>query len=374
MTLTADALLEGPRGRRLVLEWVKTRAEHAPEYQRVREALFDAAYLQDQNRGHSVTVFGPGAERLGRSTTLPTAVAAALDDISDARPPTAVELRTALRASVDAARYWQDPDGEDHVAADPDVREALTRFACLVAASPLTASWGDPLDHAHQVTVSWEPVPDRPHVPPAAARPAAVILDSWRTATIDDDLRARRERPNDPAARHSGLWWSIPPHALPRTSGSPIDGRPAGLEFVEDADSWRGATARPVRVPEGLRIVEVRLPDDWADLCHRYALDVTGEKRHDWFRTTGRDGRWVIPDWSAVARDVDAVHLTVDGYLRCAGIAIEVELAGALSGSAASVLAGWNPDETCWLVDTLEVVDEPDRWVMDDWGSWTRVR
>lgn len=253
------------------------------------------------------------------------------------------------------------------------MREALTRFASLVAASPLTASWGDPLDHAHQVTVSWEPVPAHPPEPPADARPAAAILDSWRTATIDDDLRARRERPADPASLASGSWWSIPPHALPRTSGSPIDGRPAGLEFVEDASSWRAAEVRPVRVPHGLRIIEVRSPNDWAELCRRYPLDVSGEKRHDWFRTTGRDGRWVIPDWSAVARDVDAVHLPVEGYLRCAGVAVEVELTGALSGSAASVLAGWNPDETRWLADVVDIVDEPTRWVMDDWGSWSRA-
>lgn len=373
MVLTAETLLDGPRGRRLVLEWVKTRAEHACEYQRLREVLFDAAYVQGRDRGHSVTLFGPGAPRLERSVTPPSAVAAALEDIPDPLPPTAGELRTALRASVDSAMYWQDRDGDDHVAADTRVIAALERFAAVIVGSPLTEGWSSTVDSAHQVAISWEPVPEHPTPPPPDPRPALAILAAWRAGTIDDDLRARRERPSDPAARYSGSWWSIPPRALPRSTGSPVDDRPAGLEFVEDAFSWRGAEVRPVRVPDGLRVVELRAPEDWAALCRAYPLDVTSEKRHDWDRVTGRDGRWVIPDWAAVARDFAGVHLTVAGYLRCAGVAIEVGLSGVLSGTAATVLAGWNPDETCWFVDAVDVVDEPERWVMDDWGSWSRA-
>lgn len=51
----------------------------------------------------------------------------------------------------------------------------------------------------------------------------------------------------------------------------------------------------------------------------------------------------MLPDWSEVARRYDAVHLTATGYLRAAGIAIPVD------GDRASVLAGWDPDATCWL-------------------------
>lgn len=45
---------------------------------------------------------------------------------------------------------------------------------------------------------------------------------------------------------------------------------------------------------------------------------MTALKRHDWYRTTGRDGSWVIPDWSQVAHDYDGVHLSIAGYLTAA--------------------------------------------------------
>jgi hypothetical protein len=52
---------------------------------------------------------------------------------------------------------------------------------------------------------------------------------------------------------------------------------------------------------------------------------------------TGWTGRWLIPDYAAVADDWDAVHLTVAGYLTTAGIAIP-------AGGARTMLAGWDPD------------------------------
>lgn len=373
MTLSAPTLLEGPRGRRLVLEWLAARGEAGPAYQRLREVLFHAAHVQERDRGHSVTAFGPGAERLRSSTTNPDQVAAAIDAIQDAVPPSAGELRSALRASVDAARYWQDRDGDDHVAAAPSVAAALERFAALVASSPHTVDWSAPVSSSTQQSVRWEAEPHGPRVTAVDERRSAEKLAAWRTGTIDSDLRARRERPADPASPFSGAWWSIPPHSLLRSTGCLVDGRPAALEFVEDRFGWSAADVRPVRVPQGLRVIELRTPDDWSALCQAYPLDVSGEKRHDWFQTTGRDERWVIPDWAAIAREADGVHLTIEGYLRCAGVAIDIELSGSLTGHAASVIAGWNPDETWWLTDAVEVVDEPERWVWFDSMGWARA-
>ncbi len=63
---------------------------------------------------------------------------------------------------------------------------------------------------------------------------------------------------------------------------------------------------------------------------------------------TGRAGTWLIPDWSAVAADWDAVHVSVAGYLTTATRALPVA-----DGTAATMLAGWNPDQTWWLTDIL---------------------
>lgn len=90
------------------------------------------------------------------------------------------------------------------------------------------------------------------------------------------------------------------------------------------------------------------VPDDWAQLCRRFPLEITAQKRHDWYRTTGRDGRWVLPDWDAVAEVYGGVHLAVAGYLAAAGTAIDVD------GDAGSVIAGWAPDETFSLTDDVD--------------------
>jgi hypothetical protein len=98
----------------------------------------------------------------------------------------------------------------------------------------------------------------------------------------------------------------------------------------------------------------------WAQLCRRHPLPVTAARRHDWYRATGRgDVTWVQPDWAAVADEVDAVHLTVAGYLTTAGRAIHVGQA------TASVLAGWDPDATYWLTDGPTAAGPPRGWSLD---------
>jgi hypothetical protein len=99
--------------------------------------------------------------------------------------------------------------------------------------------------------------------------------------------------------------------------------------------------------------LEIRTPADWTSLCSEFPLDVTASRRHDWFRTTGRDGRWVIPDWERVAEEWDAVHLTVLGYLSGAGRALPV------SPDTATVIAGWDPDSTLWLTDVAREWEGP---------------
>jgi hypothetical protein len=128
---------------------------------------------------------------------------------------------------------------------------------------------------------------------------------------------------------------------------------------VEDEMGW--PTARswpvPVPVPAGARVREVAGPGDWAALVARHPLPATASRRHDWYRTTGRDGAWLVPDWSSVAGECDAVHLTVDGYLATAGRALPVP------GTAAhTVLAGAAPDTTWWLTDVLPGLGEPTDW------------
>ena len=159
----------------------------------------------------------------------------------------------------------------------------------------------------------------------------------------------------------SGTWWSIP-LGLIRTVGH----IPAGLNLVEDPEGWDKAAVIPVRGTG--RTFEIRTAEDWISLCRAYPLEVTASRRYDWFQTTGREGRWVIPDWEQVAAEWDAVHLTVLGYLSSATRALQVD------ADTASVIAGWDPDGTLWLTGAAREDDIPrQEWRRTGEDSWIRA-
>ena len=142
---------------------------------------------------------------------------------------------------------------------------------------------------------------------------------------------------------------------LPRTRRA-LDGLGSvGLVLEEDGFGELEARVIPVTARSGIRVFEILTPDDWVALVTRYPLDVSLSRRHDWWRITDLDGAWFIPDWQAAAEDFDVVHLSVTGYLRIAGRALA-------AGSARTVLAGWNPDESFWLTDALETGSAPTDW------------
>ena len=156
--------------------------------------------------------------------------------------------------------------------------------------------------------------------------------------TRSEDERRAADRPDDPRAPYSGYWWSTPALSeLRRSIGSLQSTGPVGLHLVEDAFIWRSARCWSLELRPCASIFEIGGTDDWAELVRRYPLAVTKSRRHDWWRATGRDLDWAIPDFHAVASDYDAIHLSVAGYLSTASRAIR-------AGEAHTVLAGWNPD------------------------------
>ena len=132
---------------------------------------------------------------------------------------------------------------------------------------------------------------------------------------------------------------------------------------------WQLARCWPVVPENSASVYEIRGPDQWADLVGRYPLDVTRSRRDDWRRATGWAGRWLIPDYAAVAADLDAVHVSVAGYLTTAGIAILV------GDGACTMLAGWDPDATWWLTDALSSTSQSEDWRTDDQApfGWTQA-
>ncbi|MDZ8275368.1 type II toxin-antitoxin system RelE/ParE family toxin [Microbacterium aquimaris] len=338
----ADALMRGPRGRRLCLEYV-SRADDA-----VRTAVFWLGREFDPP-GTLLSFVGDDSDPEPDPTFSGDDVAALIDavDLTEVRGDV---VREALQASVDFARYWQEPDGADAGAALPPVRHALRRVAQrLVSAIPdLTAPRGQA-----QWAVEWHPLADSA---PLTTEPAAVLAE-WTRAQRAEEERSAIERPRDPHANWSGTWWSVP-QTLLETRSRVAD----ALELVEDSLGWEIATIIPVRGAG--RTLEIQTPEDWAELCRTYPMEVTASRRHDWFRVTGRDGRWLIPDWERVAGPWDAVHLTTLGYLSAATRLIEID------SEYGSVIGGWAPDSTIWLTDVAREGEPPrQEWTRphDDW-------
>jgi hypothetical protein len=272
-----------------------------------------------------------------------------------------VDQVTVLHALADAAahaRYWQAPDGDDVLAATPVVRAALGRVARHVAGSATGIDWwSTPLDRADQHAVVWDAETQGRH---GGAADAGSRLAQWRLDVLKNERWARDKMDADPEASWSGEWWSSPPSDLVRTTRSLGRPGPAGLWLVEDGLGWERAVTHRVAVPAGARVYEIDGPDAWAALCRAYPLDVTEQKRHDWYRTTGRYGRWLMPDWAAVAVDHDGVHLTAAAYVAAAGTVIPV------GDDTAGVIAGWGPDETYWLSDDVRPEEDGAAWVRDD--------
>ncbi|MGK3952477.1 hypothetical protein ACLKM7_09145 [Microbacterium sp. I2] len=341
MTDLVDALMRGPRGRRLCLEYVMRTDES------VRSAVFWLGRQQDAPPGVQRRRFvGDDSAHQEPPTYTSEEVAALIDGVMLATAREDI-VREALQTTVDLARYWQEPDGEDVLAAHPAVRDALRHVAELVVAAipDLTAT-----RTTVQWAVDWRPLSD---AAPLEPKPAAVLAE-WTRDQREDEARSARERPANPHANWSGTWWSVPQRLL-TTRGSVLD----ALELVEDSLGWEVATIIPVRGAG--RTLEITSPEDWADLCRHYPMEITASRRHDWFRVTRRDGRWLIPDWQRVAERWDAVHLTTLGYLSAATQFIE------LDAEYGSVIAGWAPDSTIWLTDVAREWNEPRE-------EWTRPR
>lgn len=353
--IQAEELLAGPRGRRLLLEL----AEHLDED--VRLLAFGLSYELDPGKGQSRVLMrfddGDGEPEADPPAPTVDAFVHALADIDLARV-TPARLDAALGASVGGAMYWQPPSGEDVLAALPEVVDALRPLASAAAQHP--PDWWSADRRVEQWAIEWRD-PDDP-VP--LGRDAAAALLAWKREAAAQEEWSRREAAEHPDVAWSGTWWSIPT-GMVTTAGLADAATPAGLRYVEDSFGWEVATAIAVRGAGST--YEIHNAQDWAELCRRFPLEVTASRRRDWYETTGRDGRWVIPDWPRVAGEWDAVHLSARGYLGAATLAIGVD------DERASVIAGWSPDLTVWLTDSAREWDgERVEWRRDD-DRWVRA-
>jgi hypothetical protein len=330
---TREDLLDGPRGRRLC--WIAVE-QHA--YARTGRGPFWDVISEPE----------PMLTELRR--VLRTTDLAEFSTITDD-----VALLNFVGESVATARYWQDPDEEDRALCHPDFITELQPVADAIAAAPASAWWPSDLALGDQVYADWR----EDGAPPPGLSGAQVILREWRRTAVNS----------------MGMWWSPPIWApaldqaarmqIPRPMLAQTTRRlrklgAVGLLLHEDTDGTANALCRPVRARESLRTFEIKSTKDWIELVEHYPLDVTLSREGSWSAATGLERRWIVPDWCRVAEDYEAVHLTVSGYLSISGRSL------LLGADTATLVAGWDPDQTYWLADVLELTGEPTPWEAGD--------
>jgi hypothetical protein len=321
---------------------------------------YDADGRLEQCPGWHELRFGSGQADGAQLADELAALVAAADLDAVAGTAGAAGLLEHVAEASDWATYWQRPDEWEQPLSTEAIGRALEPVARAVTAAPATRWWCNPPDPDRQQYTQFLSAEDGMSFPRPEPTGAAERLATWRAKTQADERESAR-LPSDPAANYTGFWWSAPALSGLVTTTRSVQGLGAvKLRLVEDSMGWTEALCWPMAFRAGARIYEVRRPDDWTNLVSQYPIEVTKSRWHDWFKVTGRAGTWLIPDYAAVAADYDGVHMTIGGYLTTAGRALPV------SGSAATMLAGWDPDQTYWLADVLEPVGAPARWVESD--------
>lgn len=266
-----------------------------------------------------------------------------LDALSSTRDP--MEFVGVLAEAVDDRAFSDD----ELVAAAllGEARDALAPVADALVQAPAAAWWWDPVDLGAQRWIGWA---GRAGPPTLTGAAQALRDDADSEAT--DKVRSADLVPFPPGPegpRFSGRWWSAPLSAGLIGTTRALPGLPAAqLAVCEDCSGDdRPVEVWQVDIDPSARVYEVDGPDAWCALTEAFPRDVTVSRRHDWWRWTGWEGTWLIPDWSALSTSYDGVHVSVAGYLSASYRALPV------ADGARTCLAGWDPDETIWLTDVL---------------------
>jgi len=246
----------------------------------------------------------------------------------------------------DAVSGWAFSDDQIQAAVVlGDGADALLPVAEALARAPGAAWWWDPAPAEGHRWVAWSYQPQGP--PPLGQ--AAEALRTWDDNEASAEARSADMLPFPPTAtgRHySGIWGSAPRAAgILGTTRAVAELPAAALALSEDEGGYEAAEIWDIRVDPSVEVYEIDSPHAWCALVDTWPREVTLSRRHDWWRWTGSEGPWLLPDWTRVAEHYDGVHLSVAAHLQASYRALPV------GQSAYTCLAGWDPDETVWLSD-----------------------
>lgn len=181
----------------------------------------------------------------------------------------------------------------------------LNNMARAVLASSQGAGWFGPLDRRQQIWLSGE----RSSPDPAQLTVHKQPPDSWERYA------------QKPAG---GLYTST----MIDTTSSPLAAVVEGAGDLCELFRKLPLACWRLEVPQNVRVFEIDGPQAWHDLCIKYPA-------------IGEEGQ-LVPNWSAIAKDWDAVHLTLGGLLTAEQVRVE-------SQAGWTALWGWDCEQTVWL-------------------------
>jgi hypothetical protein len=231
---------------------------------------------------------------------------------------------------------------------------ALLPIAPALAAAPAARWWWEPVNRGGQRWIGAEG-----SAPARVAAIAAGIRQSTAAEQEEEQDLARRSggrsRHRSPKLPASGTWWSAPLGGTVSTTAGPVDVLPAvELGCASDGAGEEMAEIWAVEIDDGARAGD-RQRRRLGSASRRVSPGCHG-------LTPGRLGRlnrsvcpWVLPDWPAVARDWDGIHLSVGGHLTASGRALA-------AGRATTILAVWEPDQAFWLNEVFTWVEHLASW------------
>ena len=349
MVTNVHPLLDAPRGREFLLNCAiesSIRAVHGDssplppeEASELHSACYYAAviidkegYLLEENLDDIATSFSLFLE--------------------SEHPITSDHALTALKATVDDARYWESPSSHQFIAHHDRLSEQLSGVADNLERNGALLGWNGTLNINRQYLIIEDGA-------------TATNIDIHRELEISSqELRRGESRWRKPTG---GEWWSTPPATAPSTSADEWNrDRPALLDFKEDMVIYPALQTAQVNIAPNVRVFEIAEASDWLELCQRFPLEATRQRNITWAEAFDKHDRWIIPDWSQVSNNYDAVHLSPFGYLLLSGGVLR--LPGDIAGQddAATVLAGWSPGETIWLNNSLTLNENKKNWYFNE--------
>jgi hypothetical protein len=277
-------------------------------------------------------------------------------------------IASALESYISDGVYLLDGDEPrswvSSVIQDPIVMENLLRIGEALSAARSAAWLGSDADRSRQAFVDWS---NSGNPPDLSTRGAMKKVDEevfQRGRPVMERIRRLGSEPP------GGAWWSAPAGVgLPYTTRKLQAVVPAELICRDDSLGESRACAWDVDVSAGARVAEVHDLPDWQQLVAAYPRLVSDSQRQEWRQRFRWPGPWFLPDWGKLAQHWDGVHLSANGYLRCKGRVAPVE-------DGRTVLAGWDPDATYWLRDSIVLAGSAaEFWVRDlaGEGRWRRT-